>query len=100
MIREDDRWQAWGGGGKEEGDMSSEERERRPNPDCGFRLKDDNPDARSTKTVFSETAADQSKPPSKSKLKKQAKRARLEGTKPAQPDNEKKTTAAEPMDTS
>ncbi|KAB2574064.1 putative ribonuclease p complex subunit protein [Lasiodiplodia theobromae] len=48
----------------------------------------------------SETAADQSKPPSKSQLKKQAKRARLEGTKPAQPDNEKKTTAAEPMDTS
>ncbi|GME54830.1 putative ribonuclease p complex subunit [Neofusicoccum parvum] len=44
--------------------------------------------------------AEQNKAPSKSQLKKQAKRARLEGTKAAQTGEENKAVAAESMDTS
>lgn len=47
-----------------------------------------------------ENAAEQGKAPSKSQLKKQAKRARLEGTKAAQPSEDNKAAASEPMDTS
>lgn len=51
-----------------------------------------------TKTV--ENSVEQSKAPSKTQLRKQAKRARLESTNAAQPGEGNKAVAVEPMDTS